>query len=57
MYLILYASKNIIKVVCKEIEWEGLDLFNLAQDRKNFEKSCERGNERLSCITCGDFLD
>jgi len=38
VYIILYANENIIKVVCKEMDWEGLDLFKLDQDRKNFRK-------------------
>ena len=28
-----YSNKNIMKGVFKEIEWEGEDLFKLAQDR------------------------
>lgn len=41
--LILYGNKNIIKVVCKEIEWDGLDLFKLDQDRKKFWKVMNMG--------------
>jgi hypothetical protein len=36
VYLILYSSKDIIEVACKEIEWEGLDLLKLAQDGNKF---------------------
>jgi len=34
--IILCSNKDIIKVVCKKIEWECEDLFKLAQDRNNF---------------------
>jgi len=43
VYFILCANKNIIKVVCKEMEWEGLDLFKLDRDRRKFWKVVNMG--------------
>jgi hypothetical protein len=42
-----------IKIDLREIGWDGMDWFNLAQDR---EGSCEHGNEPSGSINGGKFF-
>jgi hypothetical protein len=36
----------------REIGWGGMDWIHLAQDREQFEGSCELGNETSGSIKC-----
>jgi hypothetical protein len=39
-----------------EVEWEGVDWMQLAQDRNQW-RACEHGNEPSDSIKGGEFLD
>jgi hypothetical protein len=41
-----------IKIDLREIGWDGMDWIDLAQDRDQFEGSCEQGNEPSGSIKC-----
>jgi hypothetical protein len=46
-----------IKINLREIEWDGVDWINLAQDRGPVEGSCEHGNEPSGSIKSWEILD
>jgi hypothetical protein len=41
-----------IKMHLREIGWDGMDWINLAEDRDQWEGSCEHGNEPSGSIKC-----
>jgi hypothetical protein len=41
----------------REMRWEGVDWMHLAQDRDQVAETCEHGNEPLSSIQEGEFLE
>jgi hypothetical protein len=41
----------------QEVDWEGMQWTDLAQDRDRWRATCECGNELLVSIKCGKFLD
>jgi hypothetical protein len=45
-----------IKTDLREIGWGGVDCINLAQDRDQFEGSCERDNEPSGSINLWEVL-
>jgi hypothetical protein len=48
---------NNIKMDLREIEWDGMDWIDVAQDRDQLEGSCEYGNEPLGSIKCWEVLE
>jgi hypothetical protein len=41
----------------REIGWGGMDWIDLAQDRDQWEGSCEQGNEPSGSIKCWEVLE
>jgi hypothetical protein len=46
-----------IKMDLREIGWDGMDWINLAQDRDQWEGSCEHGNEPSGYIKYWEVLE
>jgi hypothetical protein len=46
-----------IKIDLREIEWDGMDWFDLAQDRGQWDGPCEHGNEPSGSIKCWKVLE
>jgi hypothetical protein len=46
-----------IRMVLREIRWEGVKWIHLAQDRDQWGGCYEHGNEPSGCIKGGEFLD
>jgi hypothetical protein len=49
--------ENNIKMDLQEVEWEGMDWIDMAQDTGQVAGSCECGNESSGSIKRGEFLD
>jgi hypothetical protein len=46
-----------IKMGHREIEWDGMDWIELAQDKGPVEGSCEHGNKPSGSIKCWEILE
>jgi hypothetical protein len=45
-----------IKMTLKEIDWSGMDLFHLAQNKGPVAVSCEQSNEHFNATKFGKLL-
>jgi hypothetical protein len=50
-------SEGSIKMVLREIGWDGTDWIDLAQDRDQWRGSCEHGDELSGSIICWEILE
>jgi hypothetical protein len=41
----------------REIEWDGMDWIDRAEDRDQWRGSCEYGNEPSGSIKCWEVLE
>jgi hypothetical protein len=46
-----------IRMVLREMGWEGVVWIHLAQERDQWRASGEHGNEPSDSVKCGEFLD